>query len=159
MSNLDRWHNPAQLQRDHDDAICLIDRQGMIRCTDEYWIAEAKGVFLKIIVALWDVVMSSTLSLVYCYDQSAQPPHLAKCEGYSSVSTHLPSGRQVSSIGISIKALQGGDSHAALILLHELTHILSSFPSEHGAAFHERLDKLIEQYNMSTEASVKNDYQ
>ena len=158
MNKLDRWHNPDQLRRDHDDALHLIDRQGLIRCTDRYWIAEAKGAFLKIIGALWDDVMWSTLSLVYCYDQSIQPTAIAKCDGYSSVSERQSDGWRVASVGISLQALQAGDSYAALVLLHELCHVLHGFPA-HGQEFHKRLDSLIERYNLLAGGNVENDYQ
>ena len=158
MNKLDRWHNPDQLRRDHDAALRLIDRQGLIRCTDRYWIAEAKGAFLKIIGALWDDVIGSTLSLVYCYDQSIQPPAIAKCDGYSSVSERQSDGWRVASVGISLQALQAGDSYAALVLLHELCHVLHGFPA-HGQEFHKRLDSLIERYNLLAGGNVENDYQ
>ena len=114
MNNLDRWLNSDQLRRDHDAALRLIDRQGLIRCTDRYWIAEAKGAFLKIIGALWDDIMGSTLSLVYCYDQSIQPTAIAKCDGYSSVSERQSDGQRVASVGISLQALHAGEDYAVL---------------------------------------------
>ena len=158
MDEIDRWHNPDQLREDHDDVLRLIDRQGMIRCMDNHWISKARGTFLKIIVSLWDVVLGSTLSLVYCYDESIQPPNLANCDGYSSVSENPSDGRMVSSIGVSVQALQAGDSYAALVLLHELCHVLHGFPA-HGQEFHKRLDSLIERYNLLAGGNVENDYQ
>lgn len=45
-----------------------------------------------------------------------------------------------------------------LVLLHELTHILSGFPSEHGPEYHAYLDRLIERYNKETDSHIENDY-
>lgn len=154
---LDRWHDPEQLRRDHDAALRLIDRQGIIRSTDKRWVSEAKAVFLKIIVSLQGVIMGSTLSHVFCYDQNVQPPAIARCDGWASVSERQSSGRQVSAVGISIQALQAGESYAALILLHELCHVLHGFPA-HGPEFHKRLDRLIGTYNAATGSHIENDY-
>lgn len=66
---IDRWHDPETLRRDHDTALRLIDRQGIIHCHDPHWTAEAKRLFLSIIVVLPDVIMGSVLSLVYVFDQ------------------------------------------------------------------------------------------
>lgn len=154
---LDRWHDPEQLRRDHDDALRLIDRQGIIRSTDTCWILAAKANFLKIVIALQDVIMGSTLSLVFCYDQDLQPPDIAENDGRASTSERQSTGRRVSAIGISIQALQAGESYAALILLHELCHVLHGFPS-HGPEFHEHLDALIKRFNESTGSNVRNDY-
>lgn len=85
----DRWSDISALRRDHDTALRLIDRQGMIRCVDPRWVSEAKRLFSEIIVALRETVMESYLSLVYCYDQQEQPPNIAKCDGYSSVNECL----------------------------------------------------------------------
>lgn len=153
----DRWSDISALRRDHDTALRLLDQQGLVRCMDPHWLAEAKRLFLEIIVALRETVMSSCLSLVYCYDQQKQPPNIAKCDGYSSVSEHLRDGRKVASIGVSIQALQQGDAHALLILLHETAHILGSYPVEHGVEFHEQLDKLIAQFNQRTGGRLVND--
>lgn len=158
MGALDRWHDPEQLRRDHDDALRLIDRQGIIRSTDTCWILAAKAIFLKIVIALQDVIMGSTLSVAFCYDQDLQPPNFVAYDGWASVSERQSSGRRVSAIGISIQALQAGESYAALILLHELCHVLHGFPS-HGPEFHEHLDALITRYNTAAGANIQNDYQ
>lgn len=92
------------------------------------------------------------------YDQSIQPPAIAKCDGYSSVSERQSDGWLVASVGISLQALQAGDSYAALVLLHELCHVLHGFPA-HGQEFHKRLDSLIERYNLLAGGNVVNDYQ
>ena len=157
MSTLDRWHDMEALRRDHDIALRLIDRQGLIRCTDQHWVMEAKRLFLPIVIALQNVVMGSILALVYVYDQHQQPANLAKNDGYSSVSKRQTDGRRVASIGVSIQALQQGDEYAVMVLLHELTHILSSYPAEHGTEFHRTLDKLIARYNAATGAKIEND--
>lgn len=154
----DRWHDMDALRRDHDTALRLLDRQGLIRCIDQHWVMEAKRLFLPIVISLQNVVMGSVLSLVYCYDQQQQLPTLAKNDGFSSVSEHQKDGRRVASIGISIQAMQQGDECAVMVLLHELTHILSSYPAEHGRTFHQTLDKLIARYNTATGAKIKNDY-
>ena len=99
-----------------------------------------------------------TLSLVYCYDQDRQPPRIARCDGYSSVSERQSDGRRVSSVGVSIQALRYDRTYSTMLPLHELTHTLSGFPSEHGPEFHAYLDGLIARFNAATGASVKNDY-
>ena len=155
---LDRWYDPATLRLDHDTALRLLDQQGLIRCADPHWIAETRRLFLPIVIALQDMVMSSILSLVYCYDQRVQPPALAKNDGYASVSERQDSGRRVASIGVSIQAIQQGDGYATLILLHELAHILRAYPSEHGIEFHQQLDSMIERFNRCTGDHIVNDY-
>lgn len=158
MTGLDRWRNMEALWRDHDVALRLLDRQGLIRCTDPHWVAEAKRLFLPVVIAMRDDVMGSVLSLVYCYDQRQQPPALAKNDGYSSVSKRQTDGRRVASIGISVQAIQQGDGYATMILLHELAHILRAYPSEHGPEFHRELDRMIEQFNRRTGGHIVNDY-
>lgn len=154
----DRWSDLATLRRDHDTALRLLDQQGLIRCIDPHWTAEAKRLFLPIVVALQSVIMGSLLSLVYCYDQQQQPPHIAKNDGYSSVSERQADGRRVASIGVSVQAIQQGDAYATMIFLHELAHILRSYPVEHGREFHRTLDGLIARYNAATGAQIENDY-
>ena len=153
----DRWHNPETLRRDHDTALRLLEQQGLVRYMDPHWAAEAKRLFLSIIVALPDVIMGSVLSLVYVYDQRQQPVDLAKNDGYSSVSEQMQDGHRVASIGVSIQALQRGDAYAMMILLHEMAHILRSYPVEHGVEFHAQLDQLINRFNAATGSSLVND--
>lgn len=154
----DRWHDPATLRRDHDTALRLLDQQGLVRCMDPHWVAETKRLFLAILLALQEAMMESCLSLVYCYDQRQQPPNIAKYDGYSSVSERLQDGRRVASVGVSVQALQQGDTYGTLILLHELTHILKAYPTEHGSEFHRQLNRLIEQFNRCTGGHIVNDY-
>lgn len=153
----DRWHDPAVLRQDHDIALRLLDRQGLVRCTDQQWVAEAKRLFLPIVVALRETIMGSCLSLVYVYNQRQQPANLAKNDGYSSVSERQKDGRRVASIGVSVQALKRGEEYASLVLLHELTHVLKSYPVDHGVEFHRELDRLIAQYNQRTGGHVVND--
>lgn len=158
MKELDRWHDMAALQRDHDIALRELEKQGFVRCRDPHWAAETKRIFTGVIFALQRVIMKSSLSLVYCYDQRQQPPNLAGFDGYSSVHTHEPDGRRVSSIGVSVQALQMGDEYAAFILLHELAHVTGRNEPEHGQLFHAWLDMLIVSYNKATGAKIINDY-
>lgn len=102
--------------------------------------------------------MRSSLSLVYVYDQREQPESISPNDGYSSVSERQTDGRRVASIGISIQALHRGDEYAVMVLLHELAHILRSYPVDHGQEFHQTLDKLIVRYNVATGAKIENDY-
>ncbi|MDE7172281.1 MAG: hypothetical protein K2O11_10490 [Oscillospiraceae bacterium] len=158
MKELDRWHDMAALQRDHDTALRELEKQGLIRCQDPHLGTETKRIFTGIILALQRVIMKSSLSLVYCYDQRQQPPNLAGFDGYSSVHIHEPDGRRVSSIGVSVQALQRGDEYAAFVLLHELAHITGRSEPEHGKLFHIWLDMLIASYNEATSAKIINDY-
>lgn len=154
---IDRWYDLEALRRDHDTALRLLDQQGLVRCMDPHWVAEAKRMFLPVIVALQDAVMGSVLSLVYVYDQRQQPPNIAFCDGYSSASEQMQDGRRVASIGVSIQALQQGDAYATMVLLHELTHILKAYPVEHGVEFHAQLDRLIDRFNAATGSNLVND--
>lgn len=48
-------HDPETLRRDYDTALRLLDQRGLVRCMDPHWTAEAKRLFLSIIVVLPDV--------------------------------------------------------------------------------------------------------
>lgn len=67
-------------------------------------------------------------------------------------------GRRVASIGISIQALHAGHDYAIMVFLHEMAHVLSSFPSAHGPEYHAYLDRLIERYNQAAGTEITNDY-
>ena len=152
------WTDKALLQRDHERAIKFVQDQGVIICFDPAEWEFAKRTFAQITSIFLPDLLCSALSLVYVYDQDAQPPEISKCDGRSSVSERQSDGRRVASVGISLQALHYREDYAILILLHELTHILSGFPSEHGPEFHAYLDKLIARYNAATGATVQNDY-
>lgn len=152
------WCDMELLQRDHERAIKFVHDQRIQICLDPAEREFAKQTFAPISAVFWPDLLSSVLSLVYLYDMDKQPPEISKCDGRASVSERQSDGRRVASIGISLQALHAGETYAVLIFLHELTHILSGFPSEHGPEFHAHLDKLIARYNAATGATVQNDY-
>lgn len=152
------WSKPGSLHQDKMKACKLVTEQGIIICLDDNERQYAKKVFKPIGEIFRDEMLSSSLSLIYLYDQNKQPPHIAKNDGYASVSKMLKDGRRVSSIGISIQALHNTKEYAVLVFLHELTHILYYTEQEHGTVFHNYLDSLIERYNAATSERVKNDY-
>ena len=157
MVNL-HWTDKALLQRDHERALKFVQDQGIIICFDPAEREFAKRTFAPITNVFLPDLLCSALSLVYVYDMDKQPPAVKKCDGYSSVSERQSDGQRVASVGISLQALHAGEDYAVLVFLHELTHILSGFPSEHGTGFHAFLDRLIERYNRATGAAVQNDY-
>lgn len=152
------WNEPVLLHRDKKKAYKFIKEQGIIICLDDDERRHAKKVFKLVGEIFRDEMLSSSLSLIYLYDQNKQPPHIAKNDGYSSVSKKLKDGRRVSSIGISIQALNNTKEYAVLVFLHELTHVLYRTEQEHDTVFHNYLDSLIEKYNAATGERVKNDY-
>lgn len=156
---MSRWNNLSELQQDHDTARRLLLEQGVVLADDPTAWAKLREVFTSVFLVLHREIMErGTLSLIYCYDQDKQPPRIAACDGYSSISEKLTDGRRVSSAGISVQALRYGRDYAVMVLLHELTHTLYRAPTEHGPEFHKHLDKLIAKYNASTGKRIKNDY-
>lgn len=156
---MNRWDNPAELQRDHDIARRLLLDQGIVLSDDPAALAKLRDVFTSIFLALHHEIMArGTLSLVYCYDQDRQPPRISCCDGYSSVSERLTDGRRVSSVGVSVQALRYDRDYSVMLMLHELAHTLYKVPSEHGIAFHGHLDRLIAKYNAATGSNIANDY-
>lgn len=97
---MSRWDNLPELQQDHDTALRLIRQQDVIFADDPLAKKQAREILIKIFLAIPDVIFSSVLSLVYVYDQDAQLPKIAKCDGYSSISKRFPDGKVVASIGI-----------------------------------------------------------
>lgn len=152
------WTDRAMLQRDYELALELVRQQGVRICCDPAELELARRTFLHITKTFFPELLCSCLSLVYIYDMDEQPPALSMCDGRASISETFPDGRQVASIGISLQALHAGEDYSILILLHELTHVLSGFPSEHGPEFHAYLDRLVERYNLETRSSIVNDY-
>lgn len=155
------WNNLEEMQQDHDTALRLIRQQGVVFADDPTAKEQARELFINIFVALPDVVFGSTLALIYIYDMDEQPSDIAGSDGYSSISEHQSDGRKVSSLGVSLQALQAGEDYATMILLHELAHITvneSLVTGQHGGAFHLWLDALIRQYNQCHGTDVQNDY-
>lgn len=152
------WTDRALLQRDHELALKFVRDQDIKICLDPAEREFAKRTFATITDVFLPDLLCSCLSLIYLYDQDAQPPEISKCDGYSSVSERQSDGKRVASIGISLQTLHAGEDYAVLVFLHELCHVLYGFPA-HGQVFHKRLDSLIERYNLLTGAGVKNDYQ
>lgn len=158
---MNRWDNSAELQRDHDAALRLIRKQGVVFADDHEAKAKARETLAKVFVAMPDVIFNSCLSLVYVYSMDEQPPVISKNDGYSSISEHLPDGRQVASIGISTQALSCGPEYAAFIVMHELAHVTVNWQfvkGQHGGIFHFWLDMLIRRYNDFHHATIENDY-
>lgn len=155
-----QWDSPAELQRDHDTARRLLLDQGIVLSDDPAAWAKLRDVFTSIFLVLHrEIMQRGTLSFVYTFDQNQQQqPKFARLDGYASVSERLTDGRRVSYIGIAVQTLCYSRDYSIMVLLHELTHTLSGFPSEHGPEFHAYLDGLIARFNAATGASVKNDY-
>lgn len=63
-------------------------------------------------------------------------------------------------IGVSAESIRAGAEYAALLILHELCHVLryDRVGGEHEAEFHAELDEMIERYNAATGATIVNDY-
>ena len=159
--SVSRWDDPAALRRDHTAALRRVKQQGIIFSDDPQARAAIREAFAKIFLALPDVVRNSSLSLLYPYEMSRQPPEISTCDGFSSVSEHFQNGRQVASIGISVEAIRRGPDYTALIALHELAHITldSRFAKgQHGGMFHLWLDYLLLEYNKFHGKNVRNDY-
>lgn len=146
------------LRRDHDTAVLLLKKQGMVICRDPAWMEKLEDIFIRVSLALFDVILGCDLALVYCYDQQQQPPRQSINDGYSSVHQHTTDGRRVSSVGVSIQALQRGPEYAVMVLIHELGHVTEPNAPEHGRQFHECVDRMIERYNKTFGANVTNDY-
>lgn len=149
------------MQQDHDTALRLIRQQGVVFADDPTAKEQARELLIKIFVALSDVVYGSPLSLVYIYNMDEQPPELSGCDGRSFVSERQSDGKQVAAVGVSLQALQAGETYGTLILLHELAHVTINsrlVRGKHGGAFHIWLDMLIRQYNSYHGTDIKNDY-
>ena len=156
---MNRWDDPAAMAWRKKIAMRELEKQSLVFSDDPAAWAVLREIFTSVFLCLHREIMGrGTLSLVYCYDQDRQPPRIARCDGYSSVSERQSDGRRVSSVGVSVQALRYGRDYGALVLLHELTHTLHSVSSEHGTLFHKHLDRLIAKYNAATGASVTNDY-
>lgn len=151
------WRNKALLQRDHELALSVVRDQGIKICFDPAERKLAKRTFAPITNTFLPDLLCSALSLIYLFDQTAQPPAVKMCDGYSSVSESESGRRQVASIGISLQALHAGESYVVMVFLHELCHVLHGFP-DHGSKFHRHLDALITRYNTATGSCLKNDY-
>jgi len=95
---------------------------------------------------------------LYTWQQSVQRVEkFCRVDGYSSFSRNYETGERVSSIGVACEAIGRGEDYIALLLLHELAHLL--LPQEgHGKYFHAELDDLIAQYNARFGSHVQNDY-
>lgn len=153
------WCDMELLQQNHEWALELVKAQGIKICLDPAERALAKETLAPITSIFYPDLLCSILSLIYLYDMDKQPLAVKKSDGFSSVSERQSDGRRVASIGISLQALHAGKDYAVLVFLHELTHILSDFPSKHGPEFHAYLDRLIKRYNEATRSAVQNDYQ
>ena len=156
---MNRWDNLEELQRDHDVARQLLLKQGVVLSDDPAALAALREIFTSVFLCFHREIMErGTLALVYTYDQDRQPPRIAGCDGYSSVSEKQRDGRRVSSVGVSVQALRYDRNYSVMLLLHELAHTLSVFPTEHGPEFHAYLDGLIARFNAATGAAIQNDY-
>lgn len=102
------WCDMELLQQDHEWALELVKVQGIKICLDPAERALAKETLAPITSIFWPDLLCSLLSLVYVYDQDAQPPAVRGFDGYSSVSERQSDGRRVASIGISLQALHAG---------------------------------------------------
>ena len=157
---MNRWDDPAALAWRKKIAMRELEKQGLVFSDDPVAWAALREIFTSVFLCLHREIMErGRLALVYYYDMDTQPPEISKCDGYSSVSERQSDGQRVSSVGVSVQALRYGRDYGAMILLHELAHTLSGFPSEHGPEFHAYLDGLIGRYNRATGAFIVNDYQ
>lgn len=157
--NMDRWTDLRILLEDKRVAMNELDKLGMVISDDLEANAALRRIFTSIFMKFSDIIMEcGTLSLVYTYSQIIQPPELAKNDGFSSTSEHLDDGRRVSSIGVSVEALMYSEEYAAMIILHELTHVLISGNHEHDEEFHRFLDGLVSEYNSQYGTDLQNDY-
>ena len=157
--SIDRWSDLSLLLEDKRVAMNELDKLGMVISDDLEANAALRRVFTSVFMVFSDCIMEcGTLSLVYTYSQIIQPPELAKNDGFSSTSEHLGDGRRVSSIGVSVEALRYSEEYAAMIILHELTHVLISGNHDHDEEFHRFLDDLVEKYNNRYGTDLQNDY-
>ena len=114
----------------------------------------------KVIPTVWpELRKNGELACLYLFSQSEQTGERESHDGYAFRSLDTITGRGICSVGLSIEALKAGEDYAALVLLHELAHVLFWEPGEgHGAEYHRTLDGMIDCYNRQTGSSIKNDY-
>lgn len=153
------WLNKDTLEREHRLARKLVEDQGIVISKDAAAYELARAAFAKVAIAEQNFLFPSTLRLVYVYDMDEQPKEheISNSDGFSGVSEKMEDGKRVSSIGISIQALQKSEEYAALIFLHELAHVVSH-GRKHDKLYHVLLDMMIAQYNDHHGTHVVNDY-
>ena len=130
-------------------------QQGIVICTNPDALEQCAEILFPVFLSLLEEIQESDLCFWYLYRQDKQPPHIAGFDGYSSAK--VIDGRRVASVGLSVEALSAGADYAAMVFMHELSHVITG--RGHDAVFHARLDRLILKYNRATGKRVRNDYQ
>lgn len=142
-----------------DRVLRWVRSQGMALCYDEARWARLELCLRDVVSALPDV-FRQTLQLGVCaiflYRQSVQQAEFATTDGQCFKDVTRDGQGVLYAIGISAEALEQGADCVALVILHELAHVIHG--GDHDAAFHAALDDLIEQYNAVTGSHVVNDY-
>lgn len=136
-----------------------IESQGQVFSDDPAIAAAAEPVFCaiqKFFPDFWECV-----TLPFCYVVSEQPEDL-RADGYCWVDVTSDAG-VLYGIGLSYEATEKGFQYSALVVLHELAHVLCgiaeiSGSNDHDQRFHSILDGLIERFNAKTGMKIKNDY-
>lgn len=159
----DHWADLPQLRADGRRVLRWIRRQGVVVRCDSAEQRRAKEFLLPVFQVLEDVIRPLSLCAVYIYRQADQPLSLRTTSGASMRDVDgivwvdaTPDRGSLHAIGLSVEALGRGPEYTRFLLLHELTHIFSG--GKHNTEFHQRLDRLIEQFNRRTGGHLVNDY-
>lgn len=137
-----------------------IESQGMIFSDEPSITADVEPVFRALqnnFPEFWECV-----TLQFCYVAVEQPEDLRAADGYCRVDITSDLGA-LYAIGLSYEATEEGFEYAAMVAMHELTHVLCAIAGtckvhEHDWHFHNVLDGLIKRFNVQTGLQVTNDY-
>lgn len=159
----DHWVDLHQLRADGQRVLHWIRQQGVIMCRDPVERVKATEFLLPVFQALEDVIRPMPLVALYLYWQADQPSSLRTTSGTPMRNVDgvewvdaTPDRGSLHVIGLSCEALGRGPEFARFLLLHELAHVFGN--GEHSPAFHQQLDRLIEQFNQHTGGHLVNDY-
>lgn len=159
----DHWADLPQLRADGRRVLRWIRQQGVIMCRNPVERVKAAEFLLPVFQTLEDVIRPMPLAALYLYRQADQPPSLRTTSGAPMQDVDGIKWKDVTgdrgelhAIGLSCEALGQGPEYTQFLFLHELAHIDGG--GEHSPAFHQQLDRLIEQFNRSTGGHIVNDY-
>lgn len=151
MNSTNHWYDTERLKRDKEKAYKFLTDNAIRLCFDSDKMKLLKLLFTQIFFVLRDDIFTSDLSLVYLYRQSEQSDKFAEVDGLCNISEEYGT----TSIGISVEALEYSLDYAAMVLIHEITHLICKGTSPD---FFVRMDKLLNKYNRFTNSKICNDY-